>query len=355
MSIPAQQLALVLEEKGGPLVLKQIEVPKPGPEQVLVRIEAAALNPGDWKVVKKGILIDKYPVILGFDAAGVAVEVGSNVKDCAVGDRVLLQGWFDFATRDVYGHYLQYNVAIPEVRAKFPASLSFEEAATIPSGLAAAALPLYSRAEGAPSAKLLPPWEEGGRGHYAGKPFFVLGGSSSIGQYVIQLARLSGFSPIVTTASLHNTELLKSLGATHVLDRKLSSETLAQEACNIAGGPFDVVFDAISLPETLVAGYKATSPTGDFIKVLSEPVPGVESSEKRVHFGRGLFNAPFNVAVSLSLLAKLPELLESGDIKPNRVEVVPGGLRGVAAGLDRLEKNEVSAVKLVVRPQETTA
>ncbi|OSD03833.1 GroES-like protein [Trametes coccinea BRFM310] len=354
MSIPTKQLALVLEEERGPLVIKHIDVPKPGPEEILVRIEAAGLNPGDWKVVRLGKLIDKYPVILGFDAAGVAVEVGSNVKDYAVGDRVLFQGWFDFATREAHGHYKQYSIAIPEVRAKFPASLSFEEAATIPSGLAAAALPLYSRVELAPSAKLIPPWEEGGRGYYAGKPFFVLGGASSIGQYVIQLARLSGFSPIITTASLHNTDLLKSLGATHVLDRKLPSETLVKEACEIAGGPLEVVFDAVSLPDTLVIGYQATAPTGTFVKVNSESIPGVENPEKKVHFGRGLFNAPFNAAVSLSLLAKLPELLENGDIKPNRVEVIPGGLRGVDPGLDRLQNNEVSAVKLVVKPQETT-
>ncbi|CDO69947.1 hypothetical protein BN946_scf184836.g21 [Trametes cinnabarina] len=316
MSTPTKQLALVLGAKLGPLQLKEIDVPKPAAKELLVRIEAAGLNPGDWKVWKLGILVEKYPVILGFDAAGVVVEVGSDVNDYAVGDRVMFQGWVDFATFDVHGTYQQYCRVIPECRAKIPANLSFEQAATIPSGLSAAALPLYSRGEGAPSAKLLGPWEEGGRGHYAGKPFFLLGGASSIGQYVIQLARLSGFSPIITSASLRNTELLKSLGATHVLDRKLSSEDLTKEALKIAGGPIDVVFDAISAPETLTAGFEATSPTGDFIIVSNRPIPGAsEHPDKKVHFARGLFNAPFNAAASLSLLAKLPELLESGDIK----------------------------------------
>ncbi|KAI0776644.1 GroES-like protein [Trametes elegans] len=356
MSTPSQQKALVLEYKQGPLVLKQIDVPKPGPEEVLLRIDAAALNPADWKIQTLGIIIQKYPTIPGFDAAGTIVEVGSAVEDYAVNDRVIFQGWYDPEDFSGYGVFREYVVAPLEVIAKFPANISVEEASTISSGLATAAFPLYNEAEGAPSIKLSPPWEERGLGKYAGKPIFILGGATSIGQYLIQLARLSGFSPIVTTASLKNSALLKSLGATHVLDRTLSTEALSAQARALAGGAdFEIVYDAISEPETLAPAYAVTAPTGTLVKVLYTPIPGVPEEElkTRVLCAHGLFKTPINRAVSASLLAKLPELLASGTIKPNRPELLPGGLRGVEAGLARLRNNQVSAVKLVVRPPET--
>ncbi|KAI8992785.1 GroES-like protein [Trametes punicea] len=354
MPIPTQQPAIVLEKKFGPLVLKQVDVPKPDADEVLVRIEATALNPGDWKVQAHGILVEKYPAVMGFEATGVVVEVGSAVKDYTVGDRVLFQGALDLNTGESYGTFLQYTTVGPDRMAKIPENLSFEEAATIISGLSTAALSLYNTDERAPSAKLIPPWEEQGRAIYAGKPIFLLGGATCVGQYVIQLARLSGFSPIIATASPRNADLLKSLGATHVLDRNLPSDTLLKEAREIAGGPFDVVYDAVSEPETLAVAYQATAPTGTLIAVLPTPIPGADqNSQKRVHVATAFLIMPFNRAVSRSLLAKIPELLERGEIKPTRVEVIPGGLRGVPEGLERLRKNAVSAAKLVVKPQET--
>ncbi|KAI0369018.1 GroES-like protein [Pilatotrama ljubarskyi] len=357
--MPSQQKALLLESECGPLVLRDIGIPKPGPGKLLVRIEAAALNPADWKIQTYGILAQEYPCILGFDAAGTVVEVGSGVNGYAVDDRVILQGWWqdpaDQSGLGLRGTFQQY-IAVPvDSASKYPHNLlSPEEAATVPSGLATAALSLYNLKEGAASVRLTPPWEEQGRGKYTGKPIFILGGASSVGQYAIQLARLSRFSPIITTASKQNTELLKSLGATHILDRKLPGEILSKQAMEIAGGYFDVVFDAISVSETLAAGYSVTAPTGDLVVVLPGPVPGAdERSQKKIHMAYGYLKDPVNEAASRSLLAKLPQLLERGDIKPNRAEVLSGGLRAVPGGLERLRNNAVSGAKLVVKPQET--
>ncbi|KAI9061877.1 GroES-like protein [Trametes sanguinea] len=376
MSIPTQHYALYLEKKQGTLEIKQLDVPELGPEEFLVRVEAAALNPADWKILDHGIIVDKYPAILGFDGAGVVVKVGSAVKGFAVGDRVLVQTGSLPEDGTMIGTFQQYMRVRPTWATKIPPNLSFEEAATVPSGVASSALPLYSRDEGAQSAKLIAPYEEGGRGRYAGQPIFILGGATSLGQYgasspfrklvgpysrasrhaAIQFARLSGFSPIVTTASLHNADLLKSLGATHVLDRRLPTETLVKEACAIAGKPFELVYDAVSESDTLAAAYQATAPTGDLIVVLLNPIPGADpNSQKRVHIAQGYLTKPVNLAASAALLAKLPELLEKDEIKCNRHEVIPGGLRGVAVGFERLRRNQVSAVKLVVRPQEGLA
>ena len=126
---------------------------------------------------------------------------------------------------------------------------------------------------------------------------------------------MSGFKSIITTASLHNTELLKELGATHVLDRKLPSETLVKQVCEIAGGPVRVVYDAISTTETLSIAYQATAPGGDLVAVTHLPVPGADDNAKKVHRTFGVFHIPTNFAIAKCLLSKLPELLESGEIK----------------------------------------
>ncbi|KAI0717132.1 GroES-like protein [Earliella scabrosa] len=357
MSIPSQQKALLLQSKLGQFVVDTVPVSKPGSGEILVKVEAAALNPLDWKIQAYGLIVEKYPAILGFDGSGTVVEVGKDVTSFAVGDRVIVQGWYDAVKQSTHGTFLQYFVSPARFAAKIPASIPVEAAATVPSGIATAAFPLYNQLESAPSAKLLPPWVEGGRGKYAGKAFLVLAGATSMGQYVIQFARLSGFSPIVTTASLHNTDFLKSLGATHVLDRKLPADTLKAEATKIAGGLFECVYDAVSLPETLPVAYALTAPKGDLVVVAPTDedalTAGDKESAKRIHMAHGLFASAVNHAVGGTLLAAVPELLESGDLKPNRAEILPGGLNGIVGGLERLKNDQVSGVKLVARPHET--
>ena len=85
----SQHKALVLESKLGQFAVKTVQTPQPGPGEVLIKVEATALNPLDWKVQTWGILVDKYPTVLGFDAAGTISQVGQGVPSSfAVGDRV---------------------------------------------------------------------------------------------------------------------------------------------------------------------------------------------------------------------------------------------------------------------------
>ncbi|KAI0690510.1 GroES-like protein [Cerioporus squamosus] len=357
--IPKQQKALFLESKFGQFNVWTTDVPTPAADDVLVKIEATALNPLDWKIQAHGPFVEVYPTILGFDGAGTVVALGENVSTVAVGDRVIVQGWYDAAKGSVHGTFLEYFLTPAQFVAKasapdVPQSISFDEAATLPCGLANAAFPLYNHTEDAlfTSARLLPPWVEGGRGKYAGTP-----SSSSVVPlpWDSSLARLSGFSPIIITASLHNAEFLKSLGATHVLDRKLPAEQLMAEATKLAGGLIPYVYDAVSLSDTLELGYALTAPKGDLVVVLSwsELKAAHPDTDKRIHMPNGLYGSLVNHEVGASLLAALPGLLASGDLKPNRAEVLPGGLDGIVGGLERLKNDQVSGVKLAIRPQET--
>ncbi|KAM5538086.1 hypothetical protein V8D89_008283 [Ganoderma adspersum] len=357
MSISVQNKSLFLESKLGQFAVRSAETPRPGPGEILVKVEATALNPLDWKIQALGLFIEKYPAVLGFDAAGTIAQVGADVpaSSFAVGDRVAIQGWYDAAEKTTQGTFTEYFVLPYKFVAKIPASTSFEEAATILTGIATSAFPLYNQHPSAQSVKLTAPWLEGGRGKYAGKPFLLLGGAGSMGQFVIQFARLSGFSPIITTASLHNAPFLKSIGATHVLNRTLPSEQLIAEATKLAGGPFGLVYDAISTPDTLGVAYALTAQGGSLVVVIPGEELATKAKEdgKHVYMANGLFVVPANHDIGRTLLDALPSLLESGDIKPNRTEILPGGLNGVVGGLERLKNNQVSGVKLVVRPGDT--
>ncbi len=84
----SSQKALILPAKRGKFVVGLAVIPRPGPSEVLVRIESAALNPVEWKIQKYGAYVQMYPAILGTDAAGIMEEVGSEVTTLAKGDRM---------------------------------------------------------------------------------------------------------------------------------------------------------------------------------------------------------------------------------------------------------------------------
>lgn len=80
--------ALQLLEKHGKFAVHDVETPKPGPGELLVEVKSAGLNPADWKVQAYGLFYENYPVVLGFDGAGIVKEIGEGVTNFAVGDRV---------------------------------------------------------------------------------------------------------------------------------------------------------------------------------------------------------------------------------------------------------------------------
>ena len=84
----SQQKALFLTEANGKFAVGTKEIPKPGPGEVLVEIQATGLNPIEWKIQSFGLFVDKYPALLGTDAASIVKEVGEGVTSVAVGDRV---------------------------------------------------------------------------------------------------------------------------------------------------------------------------------------------------------------------------------------------------------------------------
>ncbi|CAL1717316.1 unnamed protein product [Somion occarium] len=350
MIIPMQQKALLLLEKKGRFSVETIDVPTPGPGEILVRLEAVSLNSVEWKIQTTDFVIDDFPAVLGQDAAGVVIQLGENVDMFSIGDKVFYQGFF----KNRLAAFQQYSVASADLVAKVPSNLSFDQAASIPLVFATATVGLYGSDWERGGAGLTPFWYPEGQDKYAGQPILIIGGSSSVGQYASQLAKLSGFSPVITTVSPQNYGLAKALGATHVLNRNLSTKELLREVKKITAEPIQYVFNTIGSKPTQETSYGVLAPGGTLIQVVASLLDQDKLvSEKKVLYIGGNFHFPPNRLLGAGLYSRLTDLFESGVLKPNNVEVIPGGLAAIPDALERLKKGEVSARKLIVHPPET--
>lgn len=177
----------------------------------------------------------------------------------------------------------------------------------------------------------------------------------------IQLARIAGFSPIVTTSSKAHAESLKALGATHVFERTVSAESI-HEVIEASGHPLKLVIDDVSTPETQPFAFKllTTQPNppsdGLCLPIVLPLSKGLEALNK------ARVQGPIDVIITNGLSHELPEFnapfyaiagkwLEEGKLVPAQVQIVEGGLASVPQALDIIA-NGVSGIKLVIRPQE---
>src|SRR3712207_6043582 len=130
--------AIATEKLGGPIAVIDVPTPEIGAGEVLIRVRAAGVNPFDWKVADGELRDEKehrFPLILGFDAAGVVERVGANVTELAEGDEV-----YGYLFKPVIGEgtYAEHVGAPAAIVAKKPESVGFAEAAALPTpGLAA--------------------------------------------------------------------------------------------------------------------------------------------------------------------------------------------------------------------------
>ncbi|QRV98323.1 Zinc-binding dehydrogenase [Ceratobasidium sp. AG-Ba] len=337
------QKASVLPALNENIVVEVLPIPTPSIDEVLVKVTAAAVNPLD-----NLIRVNSYPAILGCDGAGVVEAVGVGVQGFKKGDRVFFQADF----KNDYATFQQYSLANARQVGHTPSNVTDEQASTIPSSLATAVAIFFDQTGIAPS--LNGPT-------VSGIPIVILGGSGSVGRTTIQLARITGFSPIITTSSEAHASALRSLGATHVFDRTVSAETI-YSAVQSASASLRFVVDAVSTPETQLFAYKLlanqpNSPAGELqLRLVLPPTKElVAANEARAE-------GPVKLGMVDGSAYALPELnapfwtiagkwIEEGKLVPASVQIVEGGLSAVPEALDIIAKG-VSGVKLVIRPQD---
>ena len=120
---------------------------------------------------------------------------------------------------------------------------------------------------------------------------------------------------------MHNAELVKRFGATHVVDRTLPPAAVVAEVQRLAGGLIELVYDAISLPETKNLGYEIAAPGGSLVIINPEFLDGHKMPEGRgvnVVTGLGVVSVPENREYGATLAVEIGRLLEQGLIKVRR-------------------------------------
>ncbi|KAH6913512.1 chaperonin 10-like protein [Coprinopsis sp. MPI-PUGE-AT-0042] len=341
----ATQKAVLLPEKFGELVLGTAPIPKPGPGEVLIRVQSAGLNPVDWKMRKFGVYMLDFPVILGVNIAGDIEELGEGVDLFSKGDRVFTHGGF----QNEHNAFQQFTKGDASLLAKIPSSLSYDEAASLPTAIVTAYLGLYNNPpHGLGLTSFL---EVDGRGAYHDTPLIVNGGSSSVGQQVLLFAKASGFSPIITISSLRSVQTLKDLGATHVIDRHASPSSIIDEIKSVTQKPVSFVYDAVGgddIQQALLDLLPADS--GRF--VYTSGLKAEAGNGKLVSHVVSIRTLPANVPHLRKLWGEAEALISEGVIKVQPTKVLPGGLKAIPDGLKLLERGQAAGSKLVVHPQE---
>jgi NADPH:quinone reductase-like Zn-dependent oxidoreductase len=288
------------------------EVPPVAPDGVLVRVRAAGVNPIDAKI-RGGSMAQAlpfhFPVILGWDAAGVVEEAGPAVTWFKPGDEV-----YGYLRRHdlQYGTFAQYTTAPEGFFAPKPPELTFAEAAAVPLG----ALTAHQGLEAL--------------GLRGGETLFVAGGSGGVGHFVVQLARARG-ARVIATASARNQEFLRSLGAEPVdygegdvvaRVRELAADRGVDAAFDLFGG--DNQEQALDL----------LRPGGRIVSVIAPPTPR-EHVDPHYVFARP----------SGYDLAEMSDLIAAGRLRPHVEETFP--LERAAEAMERLEAGHVRG-KLVL-------
>jgi len=235
--MPSNTAAWLTGAKIKPLEVRSAECPSQlGENEIVIKNEALAINPVDWKMQDYALFPLNYPAILGQDVAGTVQEVGSSVSRFSKGDRVLgyAIGLITQKPRD--GAFQEYTVVPANLASPIPSTLPFEHAAVLPLALSTAAAGLFQREYLALPPPSLDPKP-------TGQTLLVWGGASSVGSNAIQLAVAAGYE-VVTTASAKNFEFTKKLGASQVFD--YNSKTVVNEIVEaLKGKAFAGVFDAI--------------------------------------------------------------------------------------------------------------
>ena len=292
--------AAVIDGYGGidRLQVREVAEPgEPGPGQVRLRVRAASVNPIDWKMRRGSLRIvmpAKFPLTLGFDAAGEVDAVGPEVTGFQPGDAV-------FGGVDRHqGAYAEMTLARESALAPLPRSLSFVEAAALPVAGLTALQALRDRGELA-----------------AGERALINGASGGVAHLAVQIAAAVG-ARVTGVSSGRNLEFVRSLGAAEAIDYEEEDFAGRDDA-------WDVIFDAVgnrSYQECEPAlahdgGIYVTTAVGPrpFLNAAFTSLGGLFGQKKRARW--------ITVKQTAEDLALLARMADQGRVRPEIQEVFP--------------------------------
>ncbi|RAK98440.1 zinc-binding alcohol dehydrogenase family protein [Aspergillus ibericus CBS 121593] len=368
ISLPARQSAIVAQGPGKLAIQHDVPMPPLGPDMVIVKTAAVAINPVDAKMLDYSAAPG---AVLGHDFSGTVVAIGSDVqatKHLAVGDRVagVVHG-MNKLKPDI-GAFAEYVGAYADILLKIPDTMSFEEAASFGTGVATAMMGLFQElALPIESLEMLHdhhsqsivdgPAEKDGR-----KFVLVAGGSTATGTRAIQLLKLAGFRPIAS-CSRSNFDLARRFGAEEVFDYR--SPTCATDIRAYTSNELGYALDCVTQADTTQLCYTAMGRAGGryvslepfreniaqsrsltiqpswlmMLTIFGHKVPldgvyGREARPKDREFGARAFTA-------------VQGLLDRGLIDAHPIKVQSGSWQGVMRGVEIIRNQAVSGQKLV--------
>lgn len=291
-------IAAVLKKFGSVEEFKMldIELPKPGPDEVLVRVIATSVNPLDLQVRRGDYKNElQLPVVTGHDVSGEILDVGTSVKNFKLGDEV-------YYTPEIFsgqGSYAEYHVVRESIIGIKPKNVSHLEAATFPLAAGTAWEMLYTRAQLKINQTIL-----------------IHGGAGGVGIYTIQIAKAMGATVYTTARAVHH-KILKKFGADYTIDYQ--KENYIDEILRLTDNKgVDVVIDTVG-GNTLSDSGKILAQMGQVVTIVD-----IEKPQNLIHaWGK---NATYHFVFTRQNRNKLDELtklIESGKLKPALNKVFP--------------------------------
>lgn len=312
--------AMVIPEFGPPSLFEErdVEKPKPGPGEVLIKILASGTNPVDAKIRSGAIPAVEPPTVLGSDVSGTVEEVGPGVSDFEEGDEV-------FYTTELFGEgangaHAEYVAAPANIVARKPPSLSHEEAAAIPLACGTAYEAVVRRLAVRP-----------------GETIVVHGGAGGVGSFAAQIAKAAG-AFVIATAGPDNQNTLRELGADVAVDYK--SDDISEVALSHTDGEgVDAVFDTVG-GDIIAASAEYTRPFGRAATIV-----GASGDLTQMYLKNQTLYGTF-LTRERKRLDEITRLVEQGKIKPLIDEFLD--LAEVAKAHERLDSGHGRG-KIVIR------
>lgn len=348
MSVPKTIKAITLA--AGEALVQNISTPPLRPSYLLVKVYSVALNPTDWKHIASGRGAEPFSIV-GCDFAGEVVQIGDKVtKSFKVGDKVFGCAHGSNSSEGYDGVFAEYAAVKGDTTMKLPKNISFKDASTIGLGAITVGQGLFQKNKGL---GLEFPGEGNGNGEWV----LIYGGSTATGTLGIQYAKQAGYK-VVTTASPHNHDLVKSRGADAVFDYKdpSSASKIREFTGNTLRYAWDTNGDNASAK--YCAGALSSEAGGHFGTILMNKAPrdDVKTTSTIMYtvFGESFskFDIDFPASKDDFEFGKqwfnlTEKLVAEGKVVAHPAKAGNSGLEGVLQGLDDIKNGKVSGQKLV--------